>query len=115
MDKLENDKIKEFYQNSEVFERLAEVTRVSWIEKKLVPPDYTLERTCNFLNTMEKRFPHLVIFLINENRKIIGWTGISKSDKGQLEIDRWHPIIHPNVNEEQVSARLIEKCLGYAE
>jgi hypothetical protein len=34
MDKLENDKIKEFYQNSEVFERLAEVTRVSWIEKK---------------------------------------------------------------------------------
>jgi len=113
--KLENDKIKEFYQNSETFERLAEVTRVSWIQKKLVPPDYTLERTCNFLNTMEKRFPHLVIFLIYENSKIIGWTGISKSDKGQLEIDRWHPITHPDVNEEKVSARLIEECLGYAE
>jgi ribosomal protein S18 acetylase RimI-like enzyme len=115
MDKLENDKIKEFYQNSEVFERLAEVTRVSWIEKKLVPPDYTLERTCNFLNTMEKRFPHLVIFLINENRKIIGWTGISKSDKGQLEIDRWHPIIHPNVDEEDLSMHLLNECLNYAD
>jgi ribosomal protein S18 acetylase RimI-like enzyme len=115
MKKLENDKIKEFYQGSETFEKLAEVTRVSWINKKLVPPDHTLERTCNFLNTMEKRFPHLVIFLIYEYDKIIGWIGISKSDKGHLEIDRWHPIIHPDVNEEKVSARLIEECLGYAE
>jgi ribosomal protein S18 acetylase RimI-like enzyme len=115
MKKIENDKIKEFYQDSETFERLAEVTRASWIKKKLVPPDHTLERTCNFLKTMEKRFPHMVIFLIHENSKIIGWTGVSKSDKGQLEIDRWHPITHPDVNEEKVSARLIEECLGYAE
>ncbi|MHA1933499.1 MAG: GNAT family N-acetyltransferase [Promethearchaeota archaeon] len=115
MKKLENDTIKELYQGSETFEKLAEVTRVSWVEKKLFPPDYTLERTYNFLNTMEKRFPHLVIFLIYENDRIMGWTGISKSDKGQLEIDRWHPIIHPDVNEEKVSARLIEECLGYAE
>ncbi len=115
MVKLENEKIKEFYQDSETFEKLVEVTRVSWISKKLVPPDYTLERTGNFLNTMEKRFPHMVIFLIYENDKIIGWTGISKSNKGHLEIDRWHPIIHPDVNEEKVSARLIEECLDYAE
>jgi ribosomal protein S18 acetylase RimI-like enzyme len=113
--KLENDKIREFYKDSEAFEQLAEVTRTSWISKKLVTPDYTLERTLNFLNTMEKRFPHLVIFLIYENDNIIGWIGISKSDKGQLEIDRWHPISHPDVNEEKVSARLIEKCLDYAE
>ena len=39
MKKLEYEKIKELYQDSEAFEKLAEVTRAAWISKKLFPPD----------------------------------------------------------------------------
>ena len=110
---LENENIKEFYKNSESIERLAAVTRDSWIKNKLVPPDYSLESTSNHLLTMENRFPHLVIFLLYEDNSIIGWIGISKSNKGQLEIDRWHPVIHPAVDEEKISHRLLKECLKY--
>ena len=111
---LENLKIKELYKDSEIFERVTRVTRKSWINNKLVPSDYTLERISNHLLTMEKRFPHLVIFLLYEHEKIIGWIGISKSEKGQLEIDRWHPIIHPDANQEKTFSLLIKKCIVYA-
>jgi len=112
---LEKKEIKEFYKDSDTFERVTKITRKSWIKNKLVPSDYALERTKNYLLTMEKRFPHLIIFLSFEHDKFIGWIGISKSDKGQLEIDRWHPIIHPDVNQEEVFSLLIKKCIIYAE
>ena len=112
---IENKEIKELYQDSGIFEEVAKVTRISWINSKLVSSDYTIKRISNHLLTMEKRFPHLIVFLLYEHKKLTGWIGISKSDKGQLEIDRWHPIIHPDANQEQAFRLLVKKCIIYAD
>jgi ribosomal protein S18 acetylase RimI-like enzyme len=54
-----------------------------------------------------------VVLVAHTQEKLVGWLCLGKVSRDMVYIYSWHPVVHPEFNEDEVACNLIKKSIEY--
>lgn len=90
---------------------IAEVAQLIFTARRASPflrPDQDLDWFRQFIHQRIERFSPSFVILARVGEKLVGMTGIITADPTIYDLWRWHPVVLPGKNEDEIAAVLIE-------
>lgn len=92
-------------------DELVNLTFKAWRSTPLWPEGRTLEMFRDYVLQMKERFSPSFLILARSGGDLVGWLCVITEDPSMYDIWRWHPVVLPGRNEEEIGVKLIGASL----